>query len=275
MPVRVCTTARDGAGERGWSMSEWTWDTDDFAALWLGDAHDRIPGPLRHLSRFAFHDEAAAHRVAVRNRYSADELDEIAAALRTLAASDIRIEILGGSCRHRNSTGRDDLREYRVLGARAGHRAVVLTQHGTETEHGPIRLRAFDADQLPARLTQAVPACRPGNERPETFHPTDLEPRRDGYLQDNARNTPRERYRRLLGRQADGGGTAALLTGPLHSAVRPLDVLQWYDITDDGRYTEHRGAHITVRPTTPAELTRHFTDWITTTLNRLHADADY
>lgn len=256
-------------------MAEWSWDTDDFAALWLGDAHDRIPGPLRHISRFAFNDEAEAHRVAVRGRYSADELDDIRAALHTLSVSDIRVEILGGSCRHRNSTGRDDLREYRVLGARAGHRAVVLTQHGTDREHGPIRLRTFDSAQLPARLTQAIPACHPGAQRPEVFHPGDLAPRRDGYAQDNARNTPRERYQRLLGRPADGGGTAALLTGPLYKRSAPARLLQWYDISGDGRYSEERAANITVRPAAPADLTRHFTAWIAEISDRLRADDAY
>ncbi|WP_280504685.1 ESX secretion-associated protein EspG [Nocardia farcinica] len=256
-------------------MALWSWHTDYFAALWLGDAHDRIPGPLRHVSRFALNDEAQAHRVAVRQRYSADEWDDIRAALRTLSASDIRVEILGGSCRHRNSTGRDDLREYRVLGARAGHRAVVLTQHGTDREHGPIRLRAFDAAQLPARLTQTIPACEPGRQRPEVFHPGDLAPRRDGYAQDNARNSPRERYQRLLGRTADGGGTAVLLTGPLYKRSTPARLLQWYDISGDGRYGEERGANITVRPVTPADLTRHFAGWIDHAVDRLRPDDDY
>ncbi|MET8775298.1 ESX secretion-associated protein EspG [Nocardia sp. NPDC004654] len=253
-------------------MGEWSWETDDFAALWLGDAHDRIPSPLRHLSRFAFRDEFAAHREAVRQRYSTDELDEIRAALHTLGTSELRIEILGGSCKHRASTGRDDLREYRIIGARTGHRAVTLSQYGTDSEHGPIRLRAFDADQLPARLTQAVPACTPGAEKPATFHPDELSPRRDGYLQDNARNTPRERYQRLLGRPADGGGSAVLLTGPLHTHATPRNVVQWYDISGDGRYTELRGAHITVRPTTPADLTTQFATWITRALDHLRAD---
>jgi len=256
-------------------MAEWSWDTDDFAALWLGDAHDRIPGPLRHTSRFALNDEADAHRAAVRERYSVDELGDIHAALHTLGVSDVRVEILGGSCRHRNSTGRNDLREYRVLGARAGDRAVVLTQHGTDREHGRIRLRAFDSAQLPSRLTQAVPACMPGAQRAEVFHPGDLAPRRDGYSQDNAHNTPRERYRRLLGRPSDGGGTAALLTGPLYKRSAPARLLQWYDISGDGRYTEQRTVNIDVRPATPADLTRHFTTWIAETVDRLRADDDY
>ncbi|WP_228834188.1 ESX secretion-associated protein EspG [Nocardia abscessus] len=171
-------------------MAEWTWDPDDFAALWYGDAHDRIPGPLRYTSRFAFRDDFDSHRAAVWQRYSADELDEINAAFHTLGASDLRIEILGGTCKHKNSTGPHDVREYRILGARDSYRAVLLSQAGNQHEHGPIRVRMFPAEQLPARLVNAIPPCAPGTERPAMFHPRDLSPSRETYFQDNARNTP-------------------------------------------------------------------------------------
>ncbi|MGK8490371.1 ESX secretion-associated protein EspG [Nocardia asiatica] len=252
-------------------MAEWTWEPDDFAALWYGDAHDRIPGPLRYTSRFAFRDDFDAHRAAVWQRYSADELDEINAAFHTLGDSDLRIEILGGTCKHKNTTGPHDIREYRILGARDAYRAVVLSQAGNQREHGPIRVRMFPADQLPARLVNAIPPCAPGGEKPAMFHPHDLTSRRDTYLQDNARNTPREQYQRLLGRPVDGGGTAVLITAPLHTRTKPTKVLQWHDISDDGRYTEHRADHITVRPTTPTDLTTHFTTWIAQALDRLEA----
>ncbi|WP_454196143.1 ESX secretion-associated protein EspG [Nocardia sp. Marseille-Q1738] len=252
-------------------MAEWTWEPDDFAALWYGDAHDRFPSPLRYTSRFTFRDDFDAHRTAVRTRYSADELDEINAAMHTLSTSELRIEILGGTCKHKNSTGRDDLREYRILGARTNYHAVVLSQAGNQHEQSPIRVRMFPADQLPTRLVNAIPACKPGTERPATFHPDDLTPRRDTYLQDNARNTPREQYLRLLGRPADGGGIAVLLPAPLHTHAKPAKVLQWHDISNDGRYTEHRTHHITVRPTTPTDLTTHFTTWIDQALHHLES----
>ncbi|WP_433726072.1 ESX secretion-associated protein EspG [Nocardia sp. CA-129566] len=250
-------------------MAEWTWEPDDFAALWYSEAHDRFPSPLRYTSRFAYRNEFAAHRIAVRARYSADELEQIQLALRTLGDSDIRIEILGGTCKHKQSTSRDDLREYRIVGARTPHRSVTLTQFGNATEHGRIRLCMSITDNLPTRIVAAVPACRPGTAKPATFHPDELRPLHGNYFEDVARNTPHEQYRRLLGRQADGGGTAALLTGPIHTHSKPSQVLQWYDITDDGRYTETRGAHITVRPTTPADLTTQFTTWIDRALQRL------
>ncbi|MGY4102828.1 ESX secretion-associated protein EspG [Nocardia sp. R16R-3T] len=250
-------------------MDEWTWEPDDFAALWYSEAHDRFPSPLRYTSRFAYHNEFAAHRNAVRERYSTDELEHIGLALHTLGRSDIRIEILGGTCQHKSSTGRDDLREYRIVGARTPHRAVTLTQFGNATEHGRIRLRMSDPESLPTRIVAAVPGCQPGTAKPATFHPDELRPRQDRYFEDVARKTPHEQYQRLLGRQADGGGTAVLLTGPIHTLSKPWQVMQWYDITDDGRYTETRGAHINVRPTTPADLTTRFTTWIDRTLQRL------
>nr|WP_198428280.1 ESX secretion-associated protein EspG [Nocardia bovistercoris] len=246
------------------------WEPDDFAALWYGHAHDRFPSPLRYTSRFTTRDEARAHRTAVRARYSAAELDEIRLATHTLGTSRVRVEILGGTCRHKRSTGRDDLREYRIIGARTDYHAVTLMQSGTEHEHGPIRLRLLRPEQLPTRVAAEIPSCAPGKAAPETFHPDDLDPPRDRYLRDNARNTPRERYRRLVARPADGGGTAVLLTGLPHAQSAPSEVMQWHDITDDGRYTELRGTHITVRPTTFADLGAHFTNWFDKAWQRLH-----
>lgn len=255
-------------------MPEWTWEPDDFAALWYSPARDRFPGPLRYTSRFVLRDEFAAHRDEVHRRYTADELEEIQLAMHTLETSDIRIEILGGTSRHRASTGPSDYREYRILGARNLYHAVVLRQSGTEYDHGPIRLWLIRTENLPARLTAAVPACRPGTAEPATFHPDDLTPHRDGYLVDAVRDTPHERYQRLLGRPGDGGGTAVLRAGPLYTDPTPWRVLQWHDITGDGRYTELRSTHITIRPTTPADLTTQFTTWIDRARHRLSESHD-
>ncbi|MBF6547674.1 ESX secretion-associated protein EspG [Nocardia brasiliensis] len=253
-------------------MAEWSWEPDDFASLWYSEAHDRLPSPLRYTSRFALRDEFAAHRRAVRARYSADELEEIQLALHTLSSSQLRIEILGGTSRHKNSTGPGDFREYRIIGARNPYRAVTLMQAGTETEHGPIRVRMFRPESLPARVVQSIPSCAPGSAAPATFHPDDIGRRRNGYFEDVARQTPREQYQRLLGRPADGGGTAVLVAAPWHTSAEPWQVLQWHDITDDGRYIETRGSHVAVRPATPADLTAQFTTWIERSLKRL-ADA--
>ncbi|GAA5068473.1 ESX secretion-associated protein EspG [Nocardia callitridis] len=250
-------------------MSEWKWDAEDFAALWYGPAHDRFPRPLRFTSRFPLRDQAAAHARAVRDRYSPDEMEEIQLALHTLGASDLRIEIFGGTSKHKNSTGQQDLREYRIVGARTPYRAVTLMQPGTDHEHGPIRLRMIRTEDLPAHLVKSIPACQPGSEKPQTFHPDELRPRGDSYFEDNSRNTPRERYARLLHRPLDGRGCALLYAAPLHSRPKPWNVLEWHDITDDGRYTELRGEHITVRPTVAAELSGQFANWLERANKRL------
>lgn len=253
-------------------MSEWSWAADDFAALWYDEARDRFPGPLRYTSRFRLRDEFAAHREAVRARYDTDERDAITAALRTLSEARIRIEILGGSSRHRKSTGPDDVRQYRIVGARTPFRAVTAVQYGTDREHGPIRVRMSRPEDLPARIVAAVPACPPGTAPPADFHAADLRPPQGSYLEDNGHNTPRDRYRRLLGRPADGGGSAVLLVGPLTRLDPPLTAVQWHDIAGDGRYTEQRGTRVTVRPTRPADQAATFTAWLDRAGRRLRDD---
>ncbi|WP_328398095.1 ESX secretion-associated protein EspG [Nocardia sp. NBC_00416] len=256
-------------------MPEWTWEPDDFAALWYSDAYDRFPSPLRYTSRFAFNDDARAHRLAVRAGYTREELAGIQVALDTLGASELRIEILGATSAHKRSTGPGDMRKYRIVGARTEAHAVTFSQAGTDTEHGPIHVRLFRPETLAARLVSALPVCVPGTAEPATFHPEDLGPRGDDYFEDGRRTRAREQYRRLLGRKADGGGCAVLLTGRFDAAAEPSRVLEWYDIAGDGRYTEQRGAHVTVRPATPAEFTRHFTTWLDRAWRLLEEDREH
>lgn len=237
-------------------MPEWTWDTEDFAALWYSEAHDRFPRPLKYLSRFTTENEFAYHRSAVRARYSGDELERIGLALHTLSTSEYRIEILGGSTTSKGTT------EYRIVGARNHRHAVTFTQRCRADEHGPIHAHLLRAESLPRALTRGIPARKAGTRPAETFHPADLEPAGSTQLQDNSRNSPRERYRRLLRRPATGGGSAGLRIGPLYTRPEATRTIQWYDIADDGRYTETRGPRITVRPATPEDLTTRFTAWL-------------
>ncbi|MEU1983627.1 ESX secretion-associated protein EspG [Nocardia sp. NPDC019395] len=238
-------------------MPEWTWDTEDFAALWYSEAHDRFPRPLKYLSRFATENDFAAHRSAVRARCSGDELERIGLALHTLSTSEYRIEILGG--RSDPATG---LAEYRIVGARNHRYALTLAQRCRGDDHGPVHCRLVRAESLPRALTSAIPAHPAGTRPTETFHPGDLEPAPGHHLQDNSHNSPRERYRRLLRRPSLGGGSAGLRIGPLYARPDATRTIQWYDIADDGRYTETRGRHITVRPAGPNDLTTRFTAWL-------------
>ncbi|WP_280234653.1 ESX secretion-associated protein EspG [Nocardia cyriacigeorgica] len=252
-------------------MIEWKWDPDDFAALWYSDAHDRFPRPLRYVSRFAFRGEAAAHRETIRAGYDRDELERIRLAFHTLAASDFRIEILGGTTRTKR--GREG--EYRVVGASTAYQAVMLSQTAIDGVDGRITCRLFRPEQLPARLAAALPACAPGKFAPATFHLADLDPSRTPGGSSFAHRSPREEYQRLVLRPADGGGNAGLLTGPIHSRPQPRYATQWFDITGDGRYQEHRiRDQLTVRPATGATFTEQFTHWVDRTRRRLREEAE-
>ncbi|MEV6137978.1 ESX secretion-associated protein EspG [Nocardia sp. NPDC051990] len=251
-------------------MAEWTWEPDDFAALWFSPANDRFPNPLRFTSRFAHRDDFDAHRATMRERYSSDELEQIQLALHTLTTSTIRIQILGGTTQHKNPAG--GVRVYRIVGARTDHHAMSLAQATFGDTNGPIRCRLFSLEHLPAQLTSSLPPCTPGTNPPTTFHSADIHGRPDGHMETSTRNSPRERYQRLLNRRADGGGSALLHTGPANKLTTSVTTVQWHDITNDGRYTELRGPHITVRPTTPADLATLFTTWIDR-VTRRHREA--
>ncbi|WP_227998850.1 ESX secretion-associated protein EspG [Nocardia australiensis] len=248
-------------------MAEWNWEPDDFAALWFSPANDRFPNPLRFTSRFAYRDDFELHRVTMRERYSHDELEEIQLALNTLSESTMRIEIFGGTTQHKNSNG--GTRSYRIVGARTDYHAVSLAQATFADTNGPIRCRLFPVAHLPSELVNSLPRCKPGNQPSSTFHPEDVYGNRNGHMESVTHNSPRERYQRLLHRPADGGGSALLYTGGVNTLADPLTTVQWHDITNDGRYTELRGQHITVRPTAPTDLTTQFTTWIDRVTQRL------
>ncbi|MEU7140484.1 ESX secretion-associated protein EspG [Nocardia sp. NPDC046473] len=253
-------------------MAEWTWEPDDFAALWYSDANDRFPRPLHYLSRFRYLEEFEAHREKVCNSYPFDEWEQIRLAIHTLTTSDVRIEILGGTTRTKNAA----VRQYRLLGARNPHHAVVLSQSVVDDTDGPIRLRMCRPEHLPTRIINWLLPADPGTQPAATFHEQDTKPDRNGYSDEAARNSPRDRYRRLLGRPANGGGSAALYTGSILDRPDPWNTLQWHDIADDGRYTELRKIdQINVRPTTPQDLATQFTTWIDNAVQRLREDEDW
>src|SRR5262245_29041057 len=100
-------------------MREWNWEPDDFAALWYGDGIDRFPRPLYYRSRFRYAEDFHAHAAAVRDRLPAADGDRISDALRILAASPARIEILGGT-----AMPGQPRRQYRIVGAHTDRTAV-------------------------------------------------------------------------------------------------------------------------------------------------------
>jgi hypothetical protein len=252
-------------------MAEWSWDTEDFAVLWLGEARDRLPRPLSYTSRFPTRDEVRFHRQQVHGQYDTDERNLIELAFRTLTDSELRFQIEGQS----TTLGRGKLWNYRILGARTKFNAMMLTQTGdagdADSIGGTVRCRLFRTEQLASRLGNIVPSFPPGREKPDTFHMADIRRRpADSFT----RNTPRDRFDRMSQRPVDGGGSAALFTGSIfHSATNPWYAVQWVDIARDGRYLQQRTReHLTVRPATPQDLTTTFETWIERALQRLRED---
>lgn len=250
-------------------MTEWSWEPDDFAALWLGEARDRLPSPLSYTSRFPTQDEVRFHRQQVHGRYDTDERNLIELAFQTLTDAELRIEILGQS----TTLGRGKPKDYRIIGARTRFNAMMLTQTadpGVEDSiDGAVRCRLFRTEQLAQRLATIVPSFPPGQEKPDTFHLADIRRPAEGLN----RNTPRDRYDRISQRPVDGGGGAALFTGSIFHTLDPWYATQWVDIARDGRYLQLRTReHLTVRPASPRELTTTFETWIERALQRLRED---
>ncbi len=245
-------------------MSEWTWEPDDFAALWLNDAHDRFPGPLGYTSRFPTVEEAQAHRAAVHARYDRDETELIQLAFHTLSNCDLQIRIVGESTR----IGGNRRRMYRLLAAQTAHHAVLLSQTVTDDVEERIRCRLFRPDNLPSRIANLFPEFPAGRSPSQTFHIDDITPGRRG-REDGYRDSPGKQFQRLLAMPRDGGGIVELLPGPLNARAESWYNAQWFDIVDEGRYLARRDREqVHVRPATGDDLRALFTNWIDRTLTR-------
>ncbi|NKY53003.1 ESX secretion-associated protein EspG [Nocardia vermiculata] len=246
-------------------MAEWNWEPDDFAALWLGDARDRLPRPLSYTSRFAGANEARAHRIAVRARYQGEEAEQIRLAFHTLDTCRLRIQVLGES----TTLGNGQPREYRVLSARNDDHAVMLTQTAADGIHGRIRCRLFRTEQMAPRLAHILPTCPPGTAPKETFHLDELRQQ----TQAGYGRSARERYERRI-RGTRVGGVAGLLTGPLHTTTEPWFTAQWLDVAGDGRYLQQvTREHLSIRPADTGALTSLFNAWIDRAWKQLQDNA--
>ncbi|MFC4123592.1 ESX secretion-associated protein EspG [Nocardia rhizosphaerae] len=248
----------------------WTWEPDTFAAHWFSHVDDRMPAPLRYRSRFPTRDELDGHRAAVRANGDRDERERIDLLMHTVARCELRVEIMGSTVRHHRGDGSTH-KQYRIIGAYTGQYAALLFQTAIHGVFGDIRADLLRPEDLPGAMVATVPPCPPGTGRPETFHLDDITPHHHS-LEPDARHTEYARFRRLTDRPADGGGTAILRLGNYHARPLRHRVVQWYDITGDGRYVEQRNStHLDIRPTTADKLTGIFTSWIdnaTKTLRR-------
>ncbi|MFD4432936.1 ESX secretion-associated protein EspG [Nocardia sp. NPDC058497] len=250
-------------------MSEWTWDPDDFAALWLNDGRDRFPRPLHFTSRFRYREEFDAHGREVRARYTDAESAAIALALNTLATADIRLEVSADN-------GVEDSgnhTHYRIVGARDLHNAVIAAQTVVNGADGPIWVRRGRPENLGKGIATRIPPCAPGRHRPDEFHIQDLAPDRTNYFTDTARNSPRERYDRLIDRPLAGSGCAALRIGDFHTRDIPRRVIEWFDFESDGRYIHHKNSdRIRIEPGTNSDLQSIMVRWIDNEMHRIYGN---
>ncbi|MFD5178528.1 ESX secretion-associated protein EspG [Nocardia sp. NPDC058379] len=243
-------------------MSEWTWEPDDFAALWINDARDRFPSPLGYTSAIPTVSEERAFRAAVHARYDHEEHELIQLAFHTLSDCVLQIRIVGESTR----LGGNRRRMYRLLAAQTAHHAVLLSQTVTDDVEERIRCRLFRPDNLPGRIAKLLPEFGPGRTASQTFH-LDEVTRRGG---NSSRDTPRTPIERLLGMPRDGVGIAELLPGPLEARSESWYSAQWFDITGDGRYLVRRDRdQAQIRPIAGDDLRALFGNWIDRTLTRL------
>ncbi|GEM29747.1 hypothetical protein NN3_07540 [Nocardia neocaledoniensis NBRC 108232] len=243
-------------------MSEWTWDPDDFAALWLNDGRDRFPRPLHFTSRFRYREDFDAHARGVRARYTGEESSAIELALNTLAAATIRVEVFA-------ETGPSGSHVHRIVGARDLHNAVIAAQTVIDGVDGPIWVRRGRPENLGKGIASRIPPCAPGRRRAEEFFTRDLEPDYNNHFTDVAHNTPIERYNRVVAHPRSGSGSAAIRTGDINTRTDPERYIEWLDMADDGRYIVHRTRErLTIESGDTAALATIVTGWIDRALER-------
>ncbi len=232
-------------------MATWSFDSEEFAALWYGPANDRMLYPLDYLSRFSHVNERDRFWAEVRHEYSEhgrlswNEADLLRRAFTVLTEPEVWAEIHGVS---------DDSGPVRVAAARHDRHAALAVQFIRETR---IELSILPTDQLPTRLLALLPAYPPGAQPAEAFGAADLYPENQPALRYTGESTPLQRYRRLVRRPATGAGVITVFRGPRNLGnrrPRKVGTIRWYDIESDGRYLETGTRTLTVRPADPRAL---------------------
>ncbi|KZM69782.1 ESX secretion-associated protein EspG [Nocardia terpenica] len=226
-------------------MASWSFDAEEFAALWFGPANDRMLYPLGYLSQFSHVNERDLHWARVRCEYSEQgrlswgEADLLRRAFAVLTEPETWAEV-HGAC--------DAAGPIRVCAARHDRHGVLAVQF---TRRPRIHVTITTADALPAALTTLLPRRPPGTRRAEAFVAADLYPERQPVIRYTGDSTPLERYRRLIRRPATGAGVVTVFRGPRHRGTRPprkVGTVRWYDIESDGRYMETGTRTLTVQP---------------------------
>lgn len=220
----------------------WTLTPDQFALAWQRIDGDRIPYPLA--VRLSARDsvERAAQLPAL-TEWSDECLDpDLEAALRILACPPICIEVFG-------EQGADEVHPVRVLGAASGHITVVAAQRpGSAPDRGgDVRLFVGNSTTFAARVISLLPENIPGTQ-PRRTAPLDRvrEDSRDLVTVPVAGPSTTARMRRLLKQPRDGIGQIVVSARRSDDSMRPLGVLCWMDVVDDGRYVVRTRAEVDI-----------------------------
>nr|WP_232541521.1 ESX secretion-associated protein EspG [Nocardia bovistercoris] len=144
-----------------------------------------------------------------------------------------------------------DASPVRVLGAAAGHIAVVAAQQpGSAADRGgDVRLLIGGPKSLAARVISALPGNSPGGlPRLSAPLPRVREDSRDLVTMPVAGPAAPARIRRLFGRPRAGIGQIVVSTRRPDADLKPFGVLCWIDVAGDGRYAVRTGADVDVTP---------------------------
>ncbi|MFI5777836.1 ESX secretion-associated protein EspG [Nocardia sp. NPDC051570] len=225
----------------------WTLTPDQFALAWERTDGDRIPYPLAVRLSARTSDERVAQLPDL-NDWCARTVDpDLEAALRVLARPAIRVEVFG------EQGAQEGPRPVRVLGAAAGHVAVVAAQRaGTGPDRGgEVRLFVGNLKTLAARVVSVLPENGPGGS-PRHTAPLDRvrEDSRDLVTVPVAGPSVTARMRRLLKQPRDGIGQIVVSARRADDTVRPLGVLCWIDVAGDGRYAVRTRSEVDIVPVT-------------------------
>ncbi|WP_433665208.1 ESX secretion-associated protein EspG [Nocardia sp. CA-128927] len=233
-------------------MATWSFDDEEFAALWFGPANDRMLYPLDYLSRFTHVNERDEHWTRVRHDWSEhgrlgwEEADLLRRAFAVLTDPEAWVEVHGFY---------DAVGPVRVAAARHHRHAALAVQF---TQRARIEVSVTSAEKLPAVLAKLLPKHRRGQRPAETFQAADLRPEAQPMIRYTNESTPRERYQRLLAGDAVGAGLITVFRGPRHNGPAParkIGTLRWYDL-EEGRYMETGTRTLTVRPADNTALHR-------------------
>ncbi|WP_069164052.1 ESX secretion-associated protein EspG [Nocardia altamirensis] len=227
----------------------WTLTPDQFALAWARTDGDRMPYPLavRLSARDSVERDA---QLPALTAWCDQVLDaDLEAALRVLAAPELRIEVYGE--REPGQEPNAVVRPVRVLGAAAGNVAVVAAQRpgATPDRGGDIRLFVGSVKSLTARVVSMLPEYPPGTV-PRLTAPLArvVEDSRDLVTVPVAGPTVPARIRRLLRQPRDGIGQLVVSARQANGELRPFGVFCWIDVSDDGRYSVRTGANVDIVP---------------------------